>query len=87
MAVDKKVYKIGKRVCGNCEFWHGNRDKHKAIDTLYSYVMGACDEMLVDEVELDIQSGWDGHSVNAINTNSTFGCNLFKKVVDKPTGI
>lgn len=56
--------------------------KHWTQTTFYDYngVVndGKCSEIR-DKVDIDIHYGWDGGYINYIETESDFGCTLFKK--------
>ncbi|EST11268.1 hypothetical protein P343_12725 [Sporolactobacillus laevolacticus DSM 442] len=53
--------------CKTCKFWHS--------DDQYS---GIC-EKIMDKVEVELVTGWDGGYVKHFETDNDFGCVLWEK--------
>lgn len=54
-----------KEICGNCTHWKPSG---------YSY--GKCSE-IGGALDIEIDAGWNGGVVDSIETEDSFGCNLF----------
>jgi hypothetical protein len=52
--------------CKDCRYWK---------ETLYS--MGECEE-IKQNIDIELETGWDGGYVKNIETDSDFGCVLFR---------
>ena len=63
-----------EKICKNCFHWN---------NSIYSeyHKFGICQHFDIDEdgdyLAISIESGYEGHSVNYIETNENFGCILF----------
>jgi len=56
--------------CDVCKHW-------KYIDNGYGY--GKCYK-IQDKIDIELDLGWDGGSVDWIETEADFGCNLFESI-------
>ena len=55
-------------ICRDCIFW----EKEK-VENISCYEVGRCKKIL-EHIEVDVSSGWDGHTVNWVETEPEFGC-------------
>jgi hypothetical protein len=63
------------KICKNCKYWHMNI---KTIGYCPEDQSGYCDQ-IDDKIDVHIYYGLDGGYLESIETNTMFGCVLFKE--------